>query len=294
MPSESPRPPSAVRVQQLIAQSGLASRRQAEEWIRQGRVRVNGTAVQLGAKAVWGHDEVTVDGAPVPRPRDPQYWVVNKPAGYTVSLRDTHAQHLVTELLPHRVGRVFPVGRLDRETRGLLLLTDDGWLAHRLMHPRYEVPRTYVAWVQGWPTAARLDRLRRGVSLAEGPARVRTVTVLRRERDRTQVQIVLAEGKKREIRRLFRAVGHPVLDLVRTAYGPLSLGDLAEGAVRPLTADEVRRLYALVRGRSPAARRAGTVLREETGGKRGINRPTAADAGRSRRLGPARPRHPVR
>jgi 23S rRNA pseudouridine2605 synthase len=294
MPSGSGRPPSVVRVQQLIARSGLASRRQAEDWIRQGRVRVNGVPVELGAKAVWGRDDVTVDGAPVPPPRDPQYWVVNKPAGYTVSLRDAHAKHLVTELLPSRAGRVFPVGRLDRDTRGLLLLTDDGWLAHRLMHPRYEVPRTYVAWVEGFPTAARLERLRRGVSLAEGPARVRAVSVLKREQNRTQVQIVLAEGKKREIRRLFRAVGHPVLDLVRTAYGPLTLGDLGEGEARPLTVEEVRRLYALVRGRSFADRRTGSVLREETRGKRGINRPTAADTGRSRRLGPARPRHPVR
>lgn len=274
----------AVRLQRLIAEAGLASRRQAEEWIRDGRVRLNGAVATLGDQAVRGRDEVLVDGRPLPRPSERQYWLLNKPAGYTVSLEDRHARHLITELLPSGVGRLFPVGRLDRETRGLLLMTDDGELAHQLMHPRYGVPKTYLAWVDGWPTAERLKRMRRGITFDDGALRAQTVTIVRQEAGRTLLSLVLTEGRKREIRRLLQAIGHPVQDLVRTTYGPLTLEGVPEGGARPLSAAEVRTLRAHLRERTAAAGTPVRREREESRSYRGRHRPAAPDIGRHHRL----------
>lgn len=240
-----------LRVQRILQQAGLASRRTAEEWIAQGRVTVDGRRVEVGARADPERETIALDGIPVtPRPAPPAYVLLNKPSGYTTSLKDRHAEHLVSELIPARFGRLFPVGRLDRESQGLLLMTNDGQLAHALMHPARHIPKVYEVWVKGVPHAAHLQRLRRGIMLDEGPATLDSVEVLRRESGRSLIRVVLHEGKKREVRRIFDSVGHPVEQLVRVRYGTLSIQGLESGHCRPLTNREVRELKALAAGQS--------------------------------------------
>ncbi len=230
-----------VRIQKLIADAGLGSRRAAESWILEGRVRVNGEVARLGSVADLSHDEVMVDGKPIGT-TERHYLLLNKPAGYTSSLKDSHADHLVSELIPARWGRLFPVGRLDRDTKGLVIMTNDGPLAYRLMHPSFQVPKIYQAWVEGKPKASHLARLKNGVPLEEGTARAHNLQVIRHEGDRTLIRLTLKEGMKREVRRIFQIIGHPVLELTRVRYGPLTIEGLAEGEYRPLTHREVREL----------------------------------------------------
>lgn len=230
-----------VRVQKLIAEAGLGSRRAAESWILEGRVRVNGEVAQIGNTADLAHDEVVVDGKRIGT-AERYYLLLNKPAGYTSSLKDSHADHLVSELIPARWGRLFPVGRLDRDTKGLVIMTNDGPLAYRLMHPSFQVPKVYQAWVEGNPRASHLARLKQGVPLEEGTARAHNLQVIRREADRTLIRLTLKEGMKREVRRIFQIIGHPVLELTRVRYGPLSIEGVEEGKYRPLTHREVKDL----------------------------------------------------
>lgn len=294
---------SEARLQRILAEAGLASRRQAEEWIRDGRVKVNGVTAAIGDRADPARDRITVGGRLIPKVTPKRhYWMINKPAGYTSSVKDRHADRLVTDLVPAGVGRLFPVGRLDTPSRGLLLLTDDGWLAHRLMHPSYGVAKVYEVVVEGFPGSDRLARIRRGLTFEEGRLRAESARVIDRGRDRSRVVVTLREGRKRELRRLFQAVGNPVLDLVRTGYGSLTLGELPEGSARPLRPDEVQALYHLVGGRDPAAGeepRTGTsapVVRavKETKSTGGSRRTGAPDARRHRELDTPRPRNPVR
>jgi 23S rRNA pseudouridine2605 synthase len=285
------------RLQRLLAQAGLGSRRQMEAWIRAGRVTVNGRVAMLGTQVDPAVDRVTVDGRAVPLPRPAfRYYLLYKPEGYTTSLADPHAERLVTELFPRDGARLFPVGRLDRDTSGALLLTNDGWLAHRLMHPRFRVPKVYEAWVEGHPGPEALKRLRRGVTLAEGPARAQSVTVLERTPGSARVQLVLTEGRKREVRRLLQIIGHPVRRLVRTAYAGITLEGLRPGAVRPLTPDEVAALYRIVEAGRDPGRLPGFAPREERDRQRGSRRTASrADLGRDQPLDAARSRrHPVR
>ncbi len=238
-----------VRVQRILQQAGLASRRQAEEWIAQGRVTVNGEAVRLGASADPQKDALSLDGRAVEISREkPIYLALYKPRGYTTSLRDRHAQHLITELLPQKHGRLFPVGRLDRDSEGLLLVTNDGEVAHMLMHPSGGVQKVYQVWVKGVPRRSHLERIRNGIVLDDGLAKPDRVDIVRREADRTLLRMVLHEGRKREIRRIFDSIGHPVEQLVRIRYGNISLEGLNPGSSRPLSNREVRELKALVKG----------------------------------------------
>jgi 23S rRNA pseudouridine2605 synthase len=231
------------RLQSIIQQAGLTSRRGAEEWIREGRVLVNGVVAHLGDKADPERDAIVVDGTPLTTTkRVPVYLALNKPKGYTTSLRDPHAEHVITELIPPQFGRVFPIGRLDRDTQGLLLLTNDGHLAYRLAHPSFHVPKVYEAWIAGVPGASHLKRLQHGIVLDDGPAYPESLTVVRRQADRTLVRLTLYEGRKREVRRIFAAVGHPVLELTRIQYADITLEGLAPGAVRPLKHREVEQL----------------------------------------------------
>jgi 23S rRNA pseudouridine2605 synthase len=233
------------RLQRRLARAGVASRRHAEDLIRAGRVTVNGRPAVLGM-VVGPADTVEVDGRVLPEAPGPVYLALHKPAGYTTSLRDPHAAHVVTELIPARWGRVFPVGRLDRDTTGLLILTNDGELAHRLMHPRYGVPKVYEAWVKGVPGPVHLERLNRGVRLDDGWARPEACELVRTAGGESLIRLTLAEGRKREVRRLFQAVGHPVVALKRVQYGPIRLDGLAPGQARPLTPREIEALKRLV------------------------------------------------
>jgi 23S rRNA pseudouridine2605 synthase len=237
----------AIRVQRIVQQAGLASRRQAEAWIEAGRVTVNGRPIALGASADPVRDTIAVDGVAISRAAHPQtYLALYKPSGYTTSLRDRHAEHLITDLVPAKFGRLFPVGRLDRDSEGLILLTNDGSLAHRLMHPSHGVEKVYEVWVKGFPKKSHLERMRQGIMLEDGQARPDRVDVLRREGGLTVLRVILHEGHKREIRRIFDTIGHPVERLVRIQYGNISVRGLEVGRYRPLTHREVRELTALV------------------------------------------------
>jgi len=229
-----------MRLAKFLAHHGVASRRAAEAIVRDGRVSVGGDVVTDPARDVDESSAVTLDGEPLRPPRERIVYAVHKPAGVVSTARDTHGRPTVVELAPRGAGRLYPVGRLDADTTGLILLTNDGELAHRLTHPSFEVPKTYRARVAGRLGEEALRALRQGVELEDGrtaPARVRRVG--------PEVEIVIHEGRKRQVRRMIEAVGHRVVELRRVAFGPLQLGGLAPGAARRLTSREVERLRRL-------------------------------------------------
>jgi 23S rRNA pseudouridine2605 synthase len=205
-------------------------------------VLVNGRTAELGDRVDPATDEVSVDGRRVSVDPALRYLVLHKPRGVTTTMRDPHAERDLTRLLPSGP-RVFPVGRLDRDTEGLLVLTNDGDLAHRLAHPRFGVEKEYLAEVDGQPSNRRLAALRRGVELDDGVARAVEARTVGGSGRRAAVRVVMAEGRKREVRRMLDAVGLPVRRLVRTRVGPVRLGRLRPGETRELTPDEVRALY---------------------------------------------------
>lgn len=245
----------AERVQKLLAAAGIGSRRACEELIAAGRVAVDGDVIVLGAKAS-PTQVITLDGERIHT--DPQlaYLLLNKPQGYVTTVSDPQGRATVMDLVPTNP-RVYPVGRLDRDTEGLLLLTNDGELANRLAHPRYQVEKTYVVQIRGPARRRSLRRLMDGIELDDGPARARSVRELGSAGDKTLLEIVLAEGRKREVRRMLAAVGLPLERLARVKLGPLPLGDIAPGKFRPLTVREVMALYSAVDlAEARAARRA--------------------------------------
>jgi 23S rRNA pseudouridine2605 synthase len=226
-----------VRLGKYLAHCGVASRRRAEEMIAAGRVAVAGEVVRDPARDVDSGSGVTVDGRPA-SPESREVWMLNKPAGVVSTAREPGRRRAVTELLDSRA-RLYPVGRLDADSTGLILLTNDGELANRLTHPRYEVPRTYRARLRRPPAEAELRRLREGVELDDGPtapARVRRLSP-------RVIEVTIREGRNRQLRRMAQAVGNEVVSLSRTAFGPLRLGDLGGGRARRLSATEVRRLW---------------------------------------------------
>ena len=225
----------------LLAHAGVGSRRHCEELIAQGRVTVNGQPATIG-QAVSEGDEVRLDGRPVQcGPQASVYYVLNKPAGVISSAKDECGRKSVLDLVPARE-RVYPVGRLDADSEGLILLTNDGELAHRLTHPRYQVPKQYEVRVVGQVAPASLQRLLEGIELEDGMARMAQAQVLATDKGSTLLRVSLTEGKKREIRRLFQALGHPVLGLRRVAIGPLRLGRLRTGQWRALSPGEAANL----------------------------------------------------
>lgn len=244
-----------VRVQKIIADTGLASRREAEEWIRDGRVRVNGQVIRLGARADPDRDAIRVDGKRIrPSARARSYVLLNKPKGYVTTVDDPEGRHTVLDLLPPRVrGIVKPVGRLDVQTEGLLLLTDDGELARLVTHPSTGCPKEYRVKVSGVPTEAQLARLRRGIPLDGRPTRSaqieRVSTTARGDAGNTWLRVVLQEGRTRQIRRMFETIGHPVSKLKRVAIGPIRDDRLPTGAWRSLSRVEVERLRGIGRDR---------------------------------------------
>ena len=231
-----------MRLCKYLASAGLASRRASEEIIRAGRVTVAGVVVTDPARDVDESSVVAVDGEPVAREERIVY-AVNKPAGVVSTARDTHGRPTVTELVAAEA-RLYPVGRLDADTTGLILVTNDGELANRLTHPRYEVPKTYLARVEPAPVREpALRQLREGVELEDGPTSPAGV----RQTRPGMLELTLREGRKRQVRRMCEAVGHRVVELRRVAFGPLRLGELEPGAHRRLTAAEVERLRAAAR-----------------------------------------------
>ena len=230
------------RLNKYLARSGVASRRAADALIASGAVLVNGRRPPPDGMLIEpGTDRVEVSGRQVSPPERHSYLALNKPAGYVTTAADPGSRPTVQELVVATT-RVFPVGRLDIDSRGLLLLTDDGELANRLAHPRYHVAKEYLATVDGTPGENDLRALRAGVELDDGRTAPAEVEVLGNARGRTQLRVVLHEGRNRQVRRMLEAVGHPVRDLQRTAYGPLRLGRLKEGDWRRLRQPEVEAL----------------------------------------------------
>jgi pseudouridine synthase len=234
------------RLHKLLAERGLASRRAAEGLISAGRVAVNGNIVrELGCKVNAATDSVTIDGKPLPGPPRLRYIALHKPAGYLCSVKDEHGKKSVLSLLPHLPERLYPVGRLDYDSSGLLLLTNDGALTNALLHPSRGINKTYLAEVAGPVSAADVDKLRHGLLLEDGPTAPARVTVLRRAQGASSLEITIHEGKKRQVRRMCEHIGHPVRRLVRLRLGPLGLGRLKAGEWRELSPREVQELKKL-------------------------------------------------
>jgi len=286
------------RLQKILARAGFASRRGAEQLMLEGRVSVNGKLVrELGTKADLEGDDVRVDGVRVKAPQAPVYMVLNKPRGVVTTRRDPEGRPTVMALVPPVAG-LFPVGRLDVTTEGLILLTNDGAFAERVSHPRYEVPRVYHAKVHRVPDPETLDRLKRGVRVDGDFMAVDRARVVQAENN-AWVELTLHEGKQHEVKRLLEAVGHPVSKLRRVAFGPVTTKGLEPGQFRSLTPDEVAGLRRGEGGRPPAMRRiprrrkrpAAPVRRAvPPGGARGSRRaealPAPGRAARGRREGP--------
>jgi 23S rRNA pseudouridine2605 synthase len=225
------------RLQKVLARAGLGSRRQCEELIDDGLVTVNGVVVGLGARADVDVDQIEVEGVPIGVRPGLVHYLLHKPAGVITTAEDTHGRPTVIDLVPPEP-RVFAVGRLDQDTEGLLLLTNDGDLTHRLTHPSFGVEKEYLAEVEGTPSRGALRQLRDGVDLEDGrtaPAKVSAVAP-------NLLKITIHEGRNRQVRRMCEAVGHPVVRLVRSRIGPLSDRALKPGEWRPLTMEEVRAL----------------------------------------------------
>ena len=230
------------RLQRSLARAGFGSRRACEEVIAAGRVEINGRVATLGDRLDPTVDEVRVDGSKVNVDPELRTFALHKPRGVTTTMRDPHADRDLGGFLPKGV-HVFPVGRLDRDTEGLLLLTNDGSLAHRLTHPRYEIEKEYLAEVGKPPSKRQLALLRRGVELEDGPARAIDARSAGGAAGRGGVRLVMVEGRKREVRRMLDAVELPVRRLVRVRVGPIRLEALRPGAIRELEPEEVRALY---------------------------------------------------
>jgi 23S rRNA pseudouridine2605 synthase len=230
------------RLQRALARAGHGSRRSSEELIAAGRVTVNGRVATLGDKVDTARDTVAVDGTTLNLDPSMRYYAFHKPVGVVTTMADPQGRRDLRGFLPVDGPRVFPVGRLDRDSEGLLLLTNDGELANRLLHPSFAVEKEYLAEVEGTPTGRQLGQARRGVDLEDGPARAVAARAVAASGGRGAVRIVMTEGRKREVRRLLAAVGLPVTRLVRLRVGPVALGGLAPGALRELEPAEVRAL----------------------------------------------------
>ena len=233
---------SVERLQRALARAGLGSRRACEDLILAGKVSVNGRIAELGDSVDPSRDRVEVDGSRIPLDPELRYFVLNKPAGVVSTVRDPQRRGDLSAYLPEDV-RVFPVGRLDRDSEGLLFLTNDGELSNRLLHPRYGAEKEYLAEVEGKPTERRVAQLERGIELDDGPARAERARVVARSGGRAAIRVVMTEGRKREVRRMLGAIGHPVRRLVRVRLGPIRLGRLRPGTLRELTSEEVADLY---------------------------------------------------
>jgi pseudouridine synthase len=233
----------AIRVQKAMADAGLMSRRAAEDAIREGRVAIDGRRAHLGDRVDVSLQQVTVDGVPIPVNPDLETYLLYKPPGVVSSASDPEGRRIVVDLVTGN-GRLFPVGRLDYDSEGLILLTNDGDLANRVTHPRYGIVKKYLALVGGGPAKSDVHRLVTGIDLEDGPARALSASIVGRQGGETMVELTMAEGRKREVRRMFEAMGFEVTRLVRTAIGPISDRSLKPGQSRRLSNSEIRDLLA--------------------------------------------------
>ena len=235
------------RLNQILSLAGLTSRRKADDLIKSGRITVNGRLItQLGTRAVWGSDLIEVDGKEISKPSERLYLILNKPFGYICSLNDPEGRPIVSDLLNDIPQRVYPVGRLDFDTLGLLLFTNDGEWAYRLTHPKYQVSRTYKATVAGRIADEAIDILKKGVKLEDGPSGRSKVTLITRNERQSVVRITIARGKTRQVRRMLEAVEYKVIHLMRIGFGKPKLGDLKVGEYRHLETIEVESMKKLV------------------------------------------------
>ncbi|MBN4054224.1 rRNA pseudouridine synthase [Nitrospira defluvii] len=257
------------RLQKIVAKAGIASRRRAEQMILEGRVQVNGVVeTVLGTKADPVQDFIKVDGKRILPEQTQVYVLLNKPKGYITSLKDPEGRPTVMDLVSDIKARICPVGRLDYETEGLLLLTNDGDLANALMHPRLQIEKTYWTKVKGHFTEKELKRMTRGgMSLPTGKTEPCRARVLRKTTQNEWIELVLHEGKKREIRLMMAQLGHPVIKLKRVAYSYLKIRNLSLGRYRHLTANEVEKLHVIVGGQIATGVQSGG--RPPTGVRRG-------------------------
>ena len=257
-------PAAGIRLQKVLAQAGISSRRACEALISEGRVEVNSEVVtEQGRRVDPERDVIRVDGARIPPPRRHLYLALNKPRGVVVTMDDPEGRRTVADVLAQsaerRTGtpgmrrtvkneRLFHVGRLDTDSEGLLILTNDGELAHKLAHPSYQVPKTYIAEVTGQVSAQTMRRLRGGITLEDGPVRPTSVKIVSSVGEKTLLKITLQEGRNRVVRRTMEAVGHPVRKLSRIGIGPVRLGNLKVGEFRELTREELGGLLDLIGG----------------------------------------------
>jgi 23S rRNA pseudouridine2605 synthase len=232
------------RLQKILAKAGIASRRKAEELIKEGKVRVDGKVVtEMGTKVDPDAQDIECDGIHVAAREKKIYILLHKPAGFVSTVHDPQGRPIVTDLLPQVKERVYPVGRLDLDTEGALLLSNDGELAQKILHPSHEVNKTYVAKVKGKPNTKKLAALSRGITLEGRKTWPADIEVLQTEPQATTIKIIIHEGRKRQVRKMFDAVGHPVLQLKRTAYGQLELGDLRPGKYRFLSPEDIKMIF---------------------------------------------------
>lgn len=238
----------AVRLQKFLARAGVASRRASEQLIVQGRVAVNGSVVtELGTKVNPDTDIVTLDGDTVTLSEDQCVLMLHKPAGYLTAMKEDRGRRCVAQLVPtQQYPGLFPVGRLDFDTTGLLLFTTDGELGNALLHPSFHVDKEYHAWVEGRPNKSALLALRNGVKLQDGMTAPAQVSLVKQDTNKTLLSITIHEGRKRQVKRMCAAVGHPVVTLHRSKFGPLELGNLPVGKYRILNPDEVQALKASI------------------------------------------------
>ena len=243
-------PATGVRLQKVLAAAGIASRRASEVLISEGRVEVNSEVVlEQGRRVDPEHDVIRVDGSRIPPPRRHRYLALNKPRGVVATMSDPEGRRTVADLIAlHSTERLFHVGRLDTDTEGLLILTNDGDFAQRLAHPSFQVPKTYIAEVNGAVGEQSLRRLRRGISLEDGPVQPTSVKIVSAAGDKTLLKITIQEGRNRIVRRTMEAVGHPVRRLSRIGIGPVRLGNLKVGEYRDLTGEELGGLLDLTGG----------------------------------------------
>lgn len=233
-----------VRLQKYLAQCGVASRRKAEQLIASGRVAVDGAIVTgMGIKVDPAHQRITFDGAPLRQRQQKEYYLLNKPKGYVTTASDPQGRPIVTGLIRNSSARLFPVGRLDIDTHGALILTNDGELAQKIQHPSHEVKKTYEALVEGRPNNRKLLELADGIDLEGRRTSPAHLAVLEAGSRTTRVRVIIHEGRKRQVRKMFEAVGHRVIDLKRTSYGGLQLGTLPEGGYRRLTPKDLKKIF---------------------------------------------------
>ncbi len=228
------------RLQKILAEMGVASRRHAEEIIEEGRVTVNGAVATIGMKADTERDHIKLDGKLLNKVEPKVYYAFHKPAGVVTSVSDPEGRPTVMDYLGKIKYRVYPVGRLDFDSEGLLLITNDGEFAHAVLHPTHKLPKLYMVKVKGLVEDDDVLKLSRGIKLDDGVTAPAKVKKLRKFQENSWIEVTLYEGKKRQIRRMLNKVGHPVIRLKRIAVGPIALGELAPGGLRPLRAEDVR------------------------------------------------------